>query len=117
MIETLAFILTGLGLTASIVYYASVLRNANTTRKTQLYMQLFLIISSEEFMTELSFCLLLPAVKEIDNKFKTSDNYYKYAFQLLHYILEKDFENCTLDQFVITKKTNTANLIKNNCVQ
>ncbi len=72
---------------------------------------------SEELRIELAFCLLLPAIKEIDNKFKDSDNYYKYAFKLLHYILEKDFENCTLDQFVITKKTNTANLIKNNCVQ
>jgi len=47
MIEYLPLVLTGLGLTASIVYYASVLRNANKnqqmqleTRKTQLFMQL-----------------------------------------------------------------------------
>jgi hypothetical protein len=38
--EFLAIILTGLGLTASIVYYATVIRNQNKTRKTQLFMQL-----------------------------------------------------------------------------
>ncbi len=35
MIETIGFILTGLGLTASIVYYANTLQNANKTRQTQ----------------------------------------------------------------------------------
>jgi hypothetical protein len=35
-IEYLPFILTGLGLTASIFYYASVLRNANKTQQMQL---------------------------------------------------------------------------------
>ena len=53
--ELLAIILTGLGLTASIVYYSTILRNANKTRElqlraqeqatetrhTQLYMQIF----------------------------------------------------------------------------
>ncbi len=39
MIETLAFVLTGLGLTASIVYYANILKNANQTRELQLKAQ------------------------------------------------------------------------------
>jgi len=37
--ELLAIILTGLGLTASITYYAMVLRNQNKTRQAQLFMQ------------------------------------------------------------------------------
>ena len=55
MIEVLALVLTGLGLTASIVYYANILNNDNKTRElqlqaqqqvaetrqTQLYMQVF----------------------------------------------------------------------------
>ena len=36
MIEYLPLVLTGLGLTASILYYASVLRNANKTQQLQL---------------------------------------------------------------------------------
>ena len=39
MIETIGFILTGLGLTASIVYYANILNNANKTRELQLESQ------------------------------------------------------------------------------
>jgi hypothetical protein len=38
MIDYLPLILTGIGIIASILYYASVLRNANTTRQAQLYM-------------------------------------------------------------------------------
>ena len=57
MIETIALVLTGLSITASIVYYATILRNANKTqqlalenRRAQLYMQMFLRITSEDFM-------------------------------------------------------------------
>ena len=39
MIETIAFVLTGIGLTVSIVYYANVLNNANKTRELQLKAQ------------------------------------------------------------------------------
>ena len=39
MIETIAFIITGLGLTASIIYYAKVLENSNKTRELQLKAQ------------------------------------------------------------------------------
>ncbi len=37
--EFLAIILTGIGLTVSMVYYASVLQNQNKTRQAQLFMQ------------------------------------------------------------------------------
>ncbi len=39
MIEALAFVLTGLGLTASLVYYSNILSNANKTRELQLKAQ------------------------------------------------------------------------------
>lgn len=55
-IENLPLIFTGLSITASIVYYASVLRNANTTqqhqletRQAQLFMQIFNHYVSSEF--------------------------------------------------------------------
>ena len=50
--EFLAIILTGLGLTVSITYYALVLRNANNTRQTQLFMNLFTQIRSKEFVRD-----------------------------------------------------------------
>ena len=40
MIEYLPLVLTGLGLSASIIYYASVLQNQNKTRQTQMTLQL-----------------------------------------------------------------------------
>lgn len=39
MIEYLPFVLTGIGLTASIAYYANILNNANKTRELQLKAQ------------------------------------------------------------------------------
>jgi hypothetical protein len=50
--EFLAIILTGLGLTASIVYYASVLRNANKTREAQLFMQIYSQWNSLELQSQ-----------------------------------------------------------------
>jgi hypothetical protein len=63
-LEFIAIILTGLGLTASIIYYAYILNNANKTRElqlkaqqqaeetrqTQLYMNLWSKWDSEDFM-------------------------------------------------------------------
>jgi hypothetical protein len=49
MVEVdLSIIFAGLSIAASIVYYASVLRNANKTSKTQLFMQIYEQINSEE---------------------------------------------------------------------
>jgi hypothetical protein len=49
MIEFLPLVLTGLGLTASIVYYANVLRNANKTRRTQMLMELYQAYRDPQF--------------------------------------------------------------------
>jgi hypothetical protein len=55
MIEYLPLVLTGIGIIVSILYYASVLRNANKTqqlqletRQTQLYMQAFQELNQEK---------------------------------------------------------------------
>jgi len=48
--EFLAIILTGIGLTVSITYYAMVLRNQNETRQTQLFMQVFNRFQDPGFM-------------------------------------------------------------------
>ena len=40
MIKYLPLVLTGFGIIASILYYSNVLRNADQTRKTQMFMQL-----------------------------------------------------------------------------
>jgi hypothetical protein len=47
MIEYLPLVLTGLGLTASIVYYASILRNANRARERELINQRITMINEE----------------------------------------------------------------------
>jgi hypothetical protein len=48
--EFLAIILTGLGLTASIVYYSTILQNANKTRKLQAYNALRQVFTNYDFM-------------------------------------------------------------------
>ena len=50
--EFLALILTGLGLTASIVYYANILRNANKTQQMQLFMQFYSKLTDHNFHDE-----------------------------------------------------------------
>ena len=56
-IENLPLVLTGLGLTASVLYYTMVLRNANKTqqqqletRQAQLFMQIYNKFSESDFM-------------------------------------------------------------------
>jgi len=44
----ISIIFAGLSIAASIVYYASVLRNANKTREIQLFMQLYNILHTRE---------------------------------------------------------------------
>jgi len=59
--EFIALILTGLGLTASIVYYANILSNANKTqqmqletRQAQLFMPIYFTYYSEEYIKAFS---------------------------------------------------------------
>jgi len=47
--EGLAIILTGLGLSVSILYYSTVIRNQNKTRQTQMLMELYAAYRDPEF--------------------------------------------------------------------
>ena len=51
-IENLPLVLTGLGLTASVLYYTMVLRNANKTRQMQLFMQFYSKLTDLNFHNE-----------------------------------------------------------------
>ena len=60
MIESIPYVLTGIGIIVSILYYTSVLRNANKTQKmaletrqTQLFLQLYGTATSENMQTVL----------------------------------------------------------------
>jgi len=55
--EFLAVILTGLGLSASILYYALVLRNSNKARQAQVYVQIWNQFSSPEYLERYFNCL------------------------------------------------------------
>ena len=46
-IDVFAFVLTGLGLAASILYYANMLANANKTRKAQLFLNIYNVTLDE----------------------------------------------------------------------
>ena len=71
--STLALVLTGLGLTASILYYAMGLRNANTTqqlaletRQMQLFMQIYNVLNTNESLVNWA---------ELNNKRVERDEY------------------------------------------
>ncbi len=49
MIESLPYVLTGIGIIVSILYYTTTLQNANKTRQAQLFMNLYDTYHSPEF--------------------------------------------------------------------
>ena len=51
-IEYLPIVLTGVGIIASVLYYAMVLRNANKTRQAQLFMSIFNTFSSKQYQRD-----------------------------------------------------------------
>lgn len=69
MIEYLPIVLTGFGLTASIVYYTSVLRNANKTREAQLFMQIYSQWNSLELQSQYG--------KVMNTQFETFDDFFE----------------------------------------
>ncbi len=71
--EVLAIIVSLLGLSASITYYATVLRNQNITRQAQLYMQLFQKDTSTEFQQIVHTLRKLDTTdpEKLDNQLKT----------------------------------------------
>ena len=73
MIESIPYVLTGIGIIVSILYYTSVLRNANKTqqmqletRQAQLYMQLHLRVTSPDFHKTANYVYTLPSETEAD---------------------------------------------------
>ena len=46
--QSLSILLTGIGITGAIIYYALTIRNANRTRQAQLFMQIYEGYASEE---------------------------------------------------------------------
>jgi hypothetical protein len=76
MIEYLPLVLTGIGLMASILYYASILRNANRTQRMQLetrQVQLFMNIDatrgSPEFQKLIYRVVFMDEWRDIDDYF------------------------------------------------
>ena len=67
--EFLAIILTGLGLIVSILYYASVLSNANKTREAQLFMQIYSQWNSLELQSQYG--------KVMNMQFGTFDDFFE----------------------------------------
>ncbi|MCW4012045.1 MAG: hypothetical protein NWF07_03535 [Candidatus Bathyarchaeota archaeon] len=79
MIEYLPIVLTGIGLTASILYYSIILRNANKTQKMQLetrQVQMFMMIGNVR--NSIEFQRLFYRVAYIDEWSDIEDYYRKY---------------------------------------
>ena len=77
MIEYLPLVLTGIGLTASILYYTIILRNANKTQKMQLetrQVQMFMTISgtrsSPEFQKLIYRVTFMDEWNDLDDYFR-----------------------------------------------
>jgi hypothetical protein len=66
-IENLPLVLTGLGLTASILYYTMTLRNANKTQQMQLFLRIYQDWTSEDW--------LLKHYKLIEQEWESVDDY------------------------------------------
>lgn len=54
-----------------------------------------------ELAKELGWCILVPAITEILKKFESANNYYKHAFEMIHFILTYDFNDPELKQYEI----------------
>ena len=79
MVDYLPLVLTGLGLTASIIYYAMVLRNANKTQQMQLetrQTQLFLELHGTDTEEQINQIITLIQTWNWDSM---DDYYSKYG--------------------------------------
>ena len=90
--EYLPLVLTGLGLTASIIYYASVLRNSNKTRQTQVIMNLISSFFSTEtrLVFEQMMMMQWDDYEDFRRKYDSSVNPENYSYR---YNLWKMFDN------------------------
>ena len=81
-IEYLALILTGIGIIVSILYYANVLRNADRTRQTQLFMQFYNAWLDTDFYTEMieiAFLWEFEDYEDFMNKYWMTSNLEAFA--------------------------------------
>jgi hypothetical protein len=77
MIEYLPLVLTGIGLTASIIYYAMVLRNQNKTRQAQLFMDLHgshISLPTMAITVEMMYEWEWDSFDDFDSKYMFPDN-------------------------------------------
>ncbi len=66
--------------------------------------KLFHYHKNKEFVDELAYCIIIPALKEIIQTFRSPDNIYRKLLVMLLGILEKDFGQCNLQQINILKE-------------
>jgi len=66
-LESLAIILTGFGLIASILYYTLTLQNANKTRHTQLFMEAYQKAQDQGFLQTLSEAIWVQETMDLDS--------------------------------------------------
>jgi hypothetical protein len=66
-IEYLPIVLTGIGITVSILYYTSVLRNANRTREAQLFMQMYNRFNDETKELDWLTAVQNPNIRTLDD--------------------------------------------------
>jgi hypothetical protein len=75
MIESLPYVLTGIGIIVSILYYASVLRNANKSRETQLILQIMNKMDDfSELWNHLTYTWTWTTIEEFWQKYGPESN-------------------------------------------
>jgi hypothetical protein len=81
--EFLAIIFTGLGLSASLIYYAFVISNQNKTRRLQIIQHIWEWISSEEGYLRLAELMQMQwsDYKDFNRKYGVSSNPENYAIR------------------------------------
>jgi hypothetical protein len=81
--EFLAIILTGLSLSASLVYYAFVISNQNKTRRLQMIQNIWVWISSEEGYLRLAELMQMQWIDydDFNHKYGVSSNPENYAMR------------------------------------
>jgi hypothetical protein len=72
--QTISIVLTGTGLMIALTYYALQIRNQNKTRQAQLYMDLYKIVSSEDFRGKYSELMSQWEWEDLDDYRRKYDN-------------------------------------------
>ena len=70
-------------------------------------LRLFYYHKNREFVDELAYCMIIPALTEIIDNFRSPDNIYRNLLVMLLEILEKGFGHCTMEQINIVKEKDT----------